>query len=175
MQLTISHAKISTMSTLSHQLNTRAVFPTLTSQSPYQTQQQLFTHLTHLQTEDLDRLLLSSRAKGSTPSITSRQLAQNVATLLGLHLKEILPVLGLSESTLTRQPVPGQQLLDQTYSITRIFALVANVLTPEGAQHWLTTPNPALEGQQPFALLSTRYGEEKVENLIGALLAGAVL
>jgi len=133
----------------------------------------VFKQVTHLDQDQLDALLLHDHAAPSSPS--SRLIALNLAALLNVPLKDVLPVLGVSESTLTRQPVPSRSLIDQAYSVIQVFAQVSAVLGPEGAQHWLRSPNLALDGQLPLDLLGTRYGADKVQNVILALLNGAVL
>ncbi|GMA15186.1 MbcA/ParS/Xre antitoxin family protein [Deinococcus metallilatus] len=162
-----------TQARLKPDLDADQVFAGLRRSSPRQARQQLFEQVTHLDPYRLDALLLQDAPV--PPRTSSRLIALNLAALLDVNLKDVMPVLGVSESTLTRQPVPSRLLIDRAYSVVRIFAQVMAVLGPEGAQHWLRTPNPALEGEAPFTLLSTRYGEEKVQNVITALLQGAVL
>ncbi len=162
-----------TQARLKSDLNPAQVFAGLTHSTPRQARHHLFEQITHLDPYQLDALLL--RDAKVPPRTSSRLIALNLAALLGVNLKDVMPVLGVSESTLTRQPVPSRLLIDRAYSVVRVFAQVMAVLGPEGAQHWLRTPNPALDGETPFALLSTRYGEEKVQNVITALLNGAVL
>lgn len=141
--------------------------------NPRQDRHFLFEHVTELDDYALDDVLIYSHK--IPDSVSSRKIVQNIAALLDVHLKDLISVFEISESTLSRQSVPSKNMIDRAYSLIGIFTRVAQVLSPQGARHWMTTPNPALDGARPYALLSTRYGEQKVENLIQALLNGAVL
>lgn len=155
------------------ELKTARVFAGLTGRTPRQARHLLFEQVTGLDSYGLDALLIGGSPV--PPDASGRMIALNLGSLLGVQLRRVLPVLGVSESTLSRQPQPSRLMIDRAYSVVRVFAQVAQVLTPDGARHWLVTPNPALEGEAPFDLLSTRYGEEKVQNMLLALLNGAVL
>lgn len=66
-------------------------------------------------------------------------------------------------------------MLDRAQGVSQVFIEVAAVLGPKGAQGWLKTPNPGLDNAPPYKLLGTSYGENRVRNLITALLNGAVV
>ena len=65
-------------------------------------------------------------------------------------------------------------MLDRVEGMSDAFARVTAVLSPEGAQTWFREPNPALSGAAPYTLMSTQYGQKKIDNLIAALLNGAI-
>ena len=99
----------------------------------------------------------------------------NLSALLGLRSKEVAAMLGVSESRVSRNDQVTLAILDRTEGVSDTFAYVAAVLGFTHARDWLKAPNVALEGVAPYTLLGTHYGQKKVENLIIALLNGAVI
>lgn len=52
--------------------------------------------------------------------------------------------------------------------------LVAQIFQPEGAEIWMRSPNPLLDGQVPNDLAQSAAGRERVASLLLALAEGAV-
>lgn len=102
-------------------------------------------------------------------------LLSNLALLLDIRKRDAASILGVSESRVSRNDRVDVPMLDRAQGVSEVFARVTAALGPEGAQVWFKAPNPALEGEPPYKLLGTSYGERRVENLITALLSGAVV
>ena len=107
--------------------------------------------------------------------ITVKRLADRLAEVFGLQKAQAAAMMGVSESTVSRHTRPNTDVLDRTLLASQVFADVSDVLGSENAQRWFSTPNAALDHRTPLKLLSSRLGEKKVQQVIGALLDGAYL
>lgn len=133
----------------------------------------IFAGMTAVDYYALDDIWLGRKAVPEEASASS--LLSNLATLLAIRKRDAAAILGVSESRISRNDRIDVPMLDRAQGVSEVFAHVAAVLGPEGAQTWFKTPNPALEFEPPYRLLGTSYGERRVANLITALLNGAVV
>lgn len=133
----------------------------------------IFGDITWLDYYDLDDIWLGRK---DVPEETSASaLLTNLSLLLDIRKRDAASILGVSESRISRNDRVDIPMLDRAQGVSEVFAHVAAVLGPEGAQVWFKTPNPALDNEPPYKLLGTSYGERRVANLITALLNGAVV
>ncbi|PYE52039.1 antitoxin Xre/MbcA/ParS toxin-binding domain-containing protein [Deinococcus yavapaiensis] len=133
----------------------------------------VFKYVTNLDEHDvIGDLTLGRPVK--TPATTST-IAAGIADLLGTTKKEAATLLGISESTMSRQTPVRTDALDRALTMSAVYADVAAVLGADGATAWFSTPNPAFDGERPVTLMSTRTGQRKVEGVVAALLDGAYL
>ena len=133
----------------------------------------LFESLTRVDPASLDRFLVHDEALPE--QLSARGIRDRVAGFLGIRKGDADELLGTSSSRLSRNDRVDVDGLDRTYALTRVVERVAAVVGTERARLWLREPNPGLEGEIPLELLQTRYGGERVENLVEALLHGAVV
>ena len=141
--------------------------------SPSAVRRQLFEALSGVAYSDLDAVWLGRKELAADASASL--LLSNLALLLDLRKKDAAAVLGVSESRVSRNDRVDVPMLDRAQGVSEVFADVAAVLGPQGTRAWLKTPNPGLNGEPPFKLLGTGYGERRVRNLLTALLNGAVV
>lgn len=154
-------------------INTDTFFLTLSADKPGRVKRKTFEAVTGLDYYALDAIWLK---QGEVPEhLSARTMMTNLGTLLDLRSKEVAPLLGVSESRISRNDRVTLSMLDRAEGISDTFARVAAVLGFEHARDWFKTSNPALESAAPYTLLSTHYGQKKVDNLITALLNGAVV
>ena len=133
----------------------------------------LFEYLTTVESEDLGRFLVHDE---ELPRALSAKVIRNrVAEFLRVRKGDADELLGTSSSQLSRSDRVNSEILDRAYALSRTFERVSAVLGPEHTRSWLSEPNPGLDGQVPLELLRSRYGGERVENLVEALLNGAVV
>ena len=152
------------------------LFNELSSVSPLPvsaTKRKVFGELTGVDYYDLDAIWLGHKSVPSAASASS--LVSHLSLLLEVRKRDAASILGVSESRVSRNDKVDVPMLDRAQGVSEVFAGVAAVLGPEGAQHWFKTPNPGLDGEPPHKLLGTNYGARRVENLITALLNGAVV
>jgi len=114
-----------------------------------------------------------NRTTVGEPSVD--EVLTRLAELLGVGKTEALSILGISRSRKSKNPAMNVELLDRTYSALTLFARVASVLGQEGARAWFVTPKKALDGATPLALLATRVGIGKLQNMLTALEDGTFL
>lgn len=133
----------------------------------------LFESLTSVNPENLNRFLVHDEALPQ--GLSARLIRNRVADFLHIRKSDADELLGTSSSQLSRSDRVNPEILDRTYALARTFERVSAVIGPEHARYWLSEPNPGLEGEVPLELLQTRYGGERVENLVEALLNGAVV
>ena len=148
-------------------------FLTLLANKPSVVKRKIFEAVTGLDYDALDTIWLK---QAEVPErLSARVMMTNLGALLGLRSKEVAPLLGVSESRISRNDWVTLSMLDRAEGISDTFARVSAVLSFAHARDWFKTPNPALEGVAPYTLLSTHYGQKKVDNLLTALLNGAVV
>ena len=148
-------------------------FLALSAEKPSAVKRKTFEAVTGLDYYALDAIWLE---QGEVPErLSARVMMTNLGALLGLRSKEAASLLGVSESRISRNDQVTLSMLDRAEGISDTFARVAAVLGFAHARDWFKTPNPALEGAAPYTLLSTHYGQKKVDNLVAALLNGAVV
>lgn len=111
----------------------------------------------------------------SPVEVTVKRLADRLAEVFGLQKAQAAAMMGVSESTVSRHTRPSTDVLDRTLLASQVFADVSDVLGSKNAQRWFSAPNAALDNRTPLQLLSSRLGEKKVQQVIGALLDGAYL
>ncbi|MDH3624127.1 MAG: DUF2384 domain-containing protein [Myxococcales bacterium] len=110
--------------------------------------------------------------RGFQPS-TLTAIADNT----GVPLKSLLELISLPERTWARKARKDEALSlpqsDRLYRIARAVARATEVFeSRETAVDWLRTPNRALSGAAPFAILDTEVGEEQVRTLLGRIEYG---
>lgn len=154
-------------------LDTDKLFLTLPAHKPGVVKRKIFETMTGLDYYALDTLWLKQREVPE--DLSARGIMTNLSALLGLRSKEVATMLGVSESRVSRNDQVTLSILDRTEGVSDIFASVSAVLGFTHARAWFKAPNAALEGAAPYTLLSTHYGQKKLENLITALLNGAVV
>lgn len=133
----------------------------------------LFESLTSVDPTSLDQFLLHD--KELPRELSAKQIRNRVAAFLNIRKGDADQLLGTSSSQLSRSDRVNTEILDRTYMLTRILEQIAAVIGTEDAKRWLREPNPGLEGEVPLNLLQTHYGCERVENLVDALLNGAIV
>ncbi len=158
---------------LTELLDADKLFHTLSAHKPGTVKRKIFEAITGLDYYALDTLWLKQREVPE--GLSARSIMSNMSTLLNLRSKEVAALLGVSESRISRNDQVTLAILDRTEGVSDIFANVAAVLGFTYAREWFKAPNAALEGAAPYTLLSTHYGQKKVENLITTLLNGAVV
>ncbi len=153
--------------------STKVFFHTLSADQPSRVKRKTFEAITGLDYYALDTIWLK---QGEVPEhLSARAMMTNLGALLDLRSKEVASLLGVSESRISRNDRVTLAMLDRAEGISDTFARVAAVLGFEHARDWFKAPNAALEGSSPYTLLSTHYGQKKVDNLVTALLNGAVV
>ncbi len=155
------------------ELDTAALFKELADASPRAACSKIFEAVTHIDPYDLEEIML--KRKPVPAEVSARGIMRNLAKLLDLRVGEVAAILDVSESRVSRNHSVSIRVLDRTYGISEVFAQVSAVLGPSHARAWFKEPNLAFDGELPYKLVSTRYGEKKVENLVTALLNGAVV
>ncbi|MDH3726612.1 MAG: DUF2384 domain-containing protein [Myxococcales bacterium] len=110
--------------------------------------------------------------RGFQPS-TLTAIADNT----GVPVKSLLELISLPERTWARKARKDEALSlpqsDRLYRIARAVARATEVFeSRETAVDWLRTPNRALSGGTPFAILDTEVGEEQVRTLLGRIEYG---
>ena len=154
-------------------IDANTFFHTLSADQPSKVKRKTFEAVTGLDYYALDAIWLK---QDEVPErLSARAMMTNLCALLDLRSKEVASLLGVSESRISRNDQVTLAMLDRAEGISDTFAKVAAVLGFEHARDWFKTPNPALESAAPYTLLSTHYGQKKVDNLIAALLNGAVI
>ena len=154
-------------------IDTDTFFPSLSADKPSVVKRKTFEAVTGLDYYALDTIWF--KQDGVPEHLSARTMMTNLSTLLDLRSKEVASLLGVSESRISRNDQVTLSMLDRAEGISDTFAKVAAVLGFEHTRDWFKTSNPALEGAVPYTLLSTHYGQKKVDNLITALLNGAVV
>ena len=148
-------------------------FESLSADKPNVVKRKTFEAVTGLDYYDLDAIWLEQR---QIPAhLSARAMTTNLSRLLDLRSKEVAALLGVSESRVSRNDRVTVTMLDRAEGVSDAFAKVAAVLGFESTRAWFKSPNAALEGAAPYTLLGTHYGQKKVDNLITALLNGAVV
>lgn len=104
-----------------------------------------------------------------------RRFVDELAETLGLSLKELAPLIHVSERNLRRyqaeQRLPSD-VSDRALNIARVLERATQVLdTQERAVHWLRHENRAL-GDVPLNLLTTTFGAEQVLAILGRIEHG---
>lgn len=157
----------------SYPLDAKRVLEAINGAPPSHASGMLFETLTRIDPYLLEGILLHR-----TPipqGVSARAIRDNLAELFGIRKADAAELLSTSPSRLSRSDLVDARILDRTYAITHTFARVAAALGAQDATRWLKTPNPALDNEAPIELLGTSYGEKRVDNLIEALLSGAIV
>lgn len=136
---------------------------------------QLFKRITGLEARQTERLLLDDSDLTLTKSIPMNTLTTALSKVFGLSKAQVQILLGVSGNPVSRLSFPSRDVLDRIWMLSGVFADVEAVLGEAGARRWLARPHPGLTGRTPVALLGTRLGERRVQDLIGAALDGAFL
>ena len=104
--------------------------------------------------------------------------AINAITARGLSVQEVASSLDLSLRSLQRRKSQGrlaQYESDRLYRLARLVSLAANFLGDrKTAIDWLKSPNHALGGAAPLAMVDTELGARQVENVLGRIGYGGV-
>ena len=161
------------VSTHAEPFDANKLFQTLSTHKPSAAKREIFKALTGLDYYELDAIWL--RQREVPKDLSARGVMTNLAALLGLRSKEVAALLGVSESRVSRNDRVTLTILDRAEGISDLFASVYAVLSFAHARDWFKASNPALEGAAPYTLLSSHYGQKKVENLVLSLLNGAVV
>ena len=122
-------------------------------------------------TTELD---LAAQVKRGLPSASLAHVVKEFRPLLSLQ--SIYAVIG-SERTLQRKQLNRQRLSQgESDRLARLARLAVRAQEALGAREtgyrWLVTPNRALEGRQPLALLDTDAGATAVEDVLGRIEHG---
>jgi putative toxin-antitoxin system antitoxin component (TIGR02293 family) len=142
---------------------------------PTQARDALFHWLTQLDAgRDLDALIFSG-APPARPQSSTSTIGDRLAELFDVRKRQAAALLGVSESTISRNAQPSSDAIDRVYALSDLFSEVATVLGAEGARRWLVRPNPALHDASPLTLLHTRAGTRRVQQVIQALQDGNYL
>ncbi|SEG59808.1 putative toxin-antitoxin system antitoxin component, TIGR02293 family [Bryocella elongata] len=104
------------------------------------------------------------------PVATLPQLAQK----LGVDLKTLAKVVGISDRTLSRRIAANARLTleesDRTMRVARVFARAEDVLgASEKAARWMQSPVLALADHTPLELLDTDLGAQWVTDVLGRI------
>lgn len=131
-----------------------------------------FQHVTNV---DLNERQLPPLLSGERPppvgAHTMRDIAGQLKRFLGISQDEGAKLLGVSRSTLAKAEPPSGDVLDRLYAVGKRFDTVRAVLGDQ-ASNWFRTPHPALDGERPLDELRTRYGQDRLDDLIQGLLDG---
>jgi uncharacterized protein (DUF2384 family) len=143
-------------------------------QTGLQRRDQVFRYIVGFGTREAEAIIISNH-KTRSQDVSVKQMADRLSAVFGVRKKQAAILMGVSESALSRNTDVSADMLDRTLQASEVFADVVSVLGSAEARKWFGTPNPALENQVPVQLLSSRVGEKKVQQVIGALLDGAYL
>lgn len=101
--------------------------------------------------------------------------ADQFSVLTGLTKKEVYPILGISQATVSRSrgsnAKPSLDLVDRAFQGIELFARTAALLDREQVSAWLSTPKQHLDGQAPYQLLQTATGRERLKRYLESLEA----
>ena len=103
------------------------------------------------------------------------EVLAKLADLFGVKKRDALTILGISRSRKSKNPTMNVVLLDRTYSALEVFSRITRILGREAAKQWIRTPKEALDGATPLAMLETRVGLRKLQDMLTALEDGAYL
>jgi len=100
-----------------------------------------------------------------------------LAEKLHIPTAHLAPWLGLSRATFDRKVKRQQDLglveSDRVVRYTQLWRQAVDLWgSEEAAQQWLTSPEPALNGQTPIARAITGVGSREVEDLMGRIAYG---
>lgn len=101
----------------------------------------------------------------------------SLADALSLKRASVAERLSIPPRTLSRRLATRSRLTheesDRTYRMARVVALAKEVLgSEEKASHWMSNPNRALGGRQPFDELDTELGVRSVEEILNRIAYG---
>ena len=135
---------------------------------------QVFRYIAGFGTHEAEAIIIRNH-RTTSEQVSVKQIADRLSAVFGVRKKQAAILMGISESALSRNTDVSADMLDRTLQASEVFADVVSVLGSAEARKWFGTPNPALENQIPVQLLSSRVGEKRVQQVIGALLDGAYL
>lgn len=105
-----------------------------------------------------------------------------IKQVIGLSDQQIAQTVGISRRTLYRRlqqaTIDTQKRLtpsesDRLYRLARVVARATEVFGDEiEAQHWLSEPQRALQGQTPLEIIQTDPGVQQVDVLLGRIEHG---
>jgi uncharacterized protein (DUF2384 family) len=102
-------------------------------------------------------------------------VTERLAALFEASKGNVLKVLGVSRTKMSRNPEMDVEILDRAGSALKVFARVAAMVGEESASRWFSKGNRHLGGQRPLDLLATHLGRDRVEDVITALEDGVFL
>lgn len=115
--------------------------------------------------------LLSGDSPPPPGANTMRVIGGRLRSLLDIGQEESAKLLGVSRSTIAKAEPPSGDVLDRLYAVGKRFDTVQAMLGDQ-ADDWFRTPHPALGGERPLDLLRTRYGQDRLDDLIQGMLDG---
>jgi putative toxin-antitoxin system antitoxin component (TIGR02293 family) len=110
--------------------------------------------------------------------IPGAALASMMSQIKVLPEAQVLEAVGISYRTKVRRRSDPKKPLSpeqsgRAWSFAKLLARATEVLgTQDAAEHWLSRPALALDGQRPIELLSTPAGMQMVEQLLGRIEHG---
>ena len=102
-------------------------------------------------------------------------VTERLADLLQVSKGDVIKVLGVSRTKVSRNPTMDVQILDRAGSALKLYARLSAMVGPDSAARWLGKTNKHLGGRRPIDLISTHLGSERVDELVTALEDGAFL
>lgn len=103
------------------------------------------------------------------------RVAERLVELFAATKGDVLRVLGVSRTKVSRNPVMDVEILDRAGNALKLYARVAAMVGSERAAAWLNKPNRQLSDRRPIDLLATHLGGARVEELVTSLEDGAYL
>lgn len=141
------------------------------------------THLAKLEDYVFDHVL-GERARAVEDAVIANELAgersldavtERLADLFQVSKGDVIKVLGVSRTKISRNPTMDVTILDRAGSALKLYARLATMVEPEAAARWLGKANRHLGGRRPIDLMSTHLGAKRVDELITALEDGTFL
>lgn len=141
------------------------------------------THLAKLEDYVFDHVL-GERARAVEDAVIANELAgersldavtERLADLFQVSKGDVIKVLGVSRTKISRNPTMDVAILDRAGSALKLYARLATMVEPEAAARWLGKTNRHLGGRRPIDLMSTHLGAKRVDELITALEDGTFL
>lgn len=107
------------------------------------------------------------------PSLS--RVVERLAALLGVAKGDVLRILDVSRTKVSRNPSMDVDILDRAGSALKLYGRVAAMIGHDGASRWLGRPHAQLGGRRPVDLMASHLGERRVDDLITALEDGTFL
>jgi len=141
------------------------------------------THLAKLEDHVFDQVL-GEHARTVEDAVIANEVvgeaslnavAERLADLFQVSKGDVIKVLGVSRTKISRNPSMDVEILDRAGSALKLYSRLAAMVGPDSAARWLSKPNKHLGGRRPIDLMSTHLGGERVDELVTALEDGAFL